>query len=145
MQEILFRGKRIDNGEWMEGYYAQVERKHYIIEVVCENVINWHRVFPETVGQYTGLKDKDGKMIFEGDIVHIWIEDDNEFDPIKKYRAIVEFGNPNGEYNWGFQLKMIDAMSFNEDILLWIEMEESGAWCEVSGNIHDHHQLLKEG
>jgi len=141
MREILFRGKRVDNGEWISG-----DLRHWRNGMVGihNNALNFTLVVvPETVGQFTGLRDKNGRRIFEGDILHLWIEYDNEFDPIKKYRAIVEFGNPNAEYNWGFQLNMLEITPFNNDILLWIEMEESGAFCEVIGNIHDNPELLE--
>ena len=71
-REILFRGKRKDNGEWVEGFYFENFDKCYIMSTkYLDNPITKFifEVIPETVGQYIGLPDKKDKKIFEGDIV----------------------------------------------------------------------------
>lgn len=149
MKEILFRGKRIDNGEWIEGYAYHNECLSKIISALSyrgekDGFVHYceaHNVYPYTVSQYTGLCDMNCCPIFEGDIVRVWQKHNGDK---KKYRAIVEFGNPNGEYTWGWQLRFIDDFPYNKDILCWIEMEETGAYCEVIGNKWDNPELIKK-
>ena len=145
IREVIFRGKRTDNGEWIEGFYSAEEYNPYIgkieyiprIQIIGKCVSLG--VIPETVGQFTGLTDKNGVKIFEGDIVKC-TDTINDFE----FNAVVEFGNPNGEYNWGYQLKFISGEDSNFDILCWVDMEETGAFIEVIGNIHDNPELVRK-
>ena len=158
LRDILFRGKRVSDGQWVTGFYVRADgnwHKHGIHKdwIICGASANggWfalhnrYAVEKESVCQYTGLKDKNGKRIFEGDVVNVWREQRTieQVDEFQKYKAVIEFGNPNHLYSWGWQLKMIDDAPFNPDILLWVDMEETGAFIEVIGNIHDNPELLE--
>lgn len=127
MREILFRGKRVDNGEWVEGglIIDKVVDMYLIYPESYPGVIS-HVVLPSTVGQYTGLTDKNGKKIFEGDIVSsnkrkTWIG-----------MGEVWFGNSAfwcGEREWAKLLRVV-----------CLEDEQA----EVIGNIYDNPELLEE-
>ena len=137
MREILFRGKT----KWREWIYGDLITRG----IDFDDAIKQHHtrevwdIIPETVGQFTGLTDKNGKKIFEGDIVELYDKNSNV-----RWKAVVVFGNPYGEYSWGWNLKYISKNPrINTDILCWVEMEETGAFCETIGNIHDNPELLE--
>ena len=130
MREIIFRGKRTTDGEWCEGNLFVDERgdKHEILLGYTNYRIAWE-VIPETVGQYTGLTDKNGKKIFEGDIICLG----------GKYTYTVEYSTENGAFL--LMCEIDPQMPFNNTSL--------GEWrreaFEIVGNIHDNPELLKGG
>lgn len=132
MREILFRGKRVDNGEWVEGYYLSLgvdiyscgecigsKDEHYIIRP-CHEDFNYENTFEitlETLSQYTGLKDRNGMMIFEGDNTIIRDEPD-EIWTVKW---------DDGELQWGLE---------SETVCVALGSYYSYE-LEIVGNVHD--------
>lgn len=135
MREILFRGKRKDNGKWVEGFYHCVtdnytpKNIHYITtfkridngEIVLTGPFE---VIPETVGQYTGLKDKNGRKIFEGDIVRYGTD---------IYEVVFETRCGCGYF--GIKMSHIETWNFCNIT--------PANLMEIIGNIHDDPELLK--
>lgn len=78
MREILFRGKRVDNGEWVYGdlNHCVIVGKTHICKVEENLSTTVHEVIPKTVGQYIGREDVNGQKVFEGDIVELEGDDD---------------------------------------------------------------------
>ena len=132
MREILFRGKRIDNGEWVYGIYLDGFIVNGVIESTNEYIVleNWCPVDEETVGQYTGLKDKNGKKIFEGDILlsESWGSNARS----KRKTHIVEWGRDK----WL-------AAGYNGEMKVKPSLDTKSDW-QVIGNIHDNKELIKE-
>lgn len=142
MREILFRGKNL-LGKWIEGdllQYLGCEKKHIVRH---STGAGGQEVIPSTIGEYTGLKDKNGKRIFEGDIVK------NEWCFIKG-NSIVRFGeykslDSSNDYqcgHLGFYLEHIsdfNKRTVRKDIMYFANK------CEIIGNVFDNPELLKEG
>lgn len=128
MREILFRGKTKETHEWVYGGYCKMDDRHFIVKTITypiDNTCSWgvYEVDPATVGQFIGLHDMDGNMIFEGDIVQCYYSWSNELSPCK---SLVEYGVFNcsccgGVYGWEFD---------NDDIREYQNYK-------VTGNIFD--------
>lgn len=147
MREILFRGKRLDNGEWMESgsivrcsddgvvwdYYLgtgkpathEIDEHKNIVASVTYAECLFALIDPETVGQYTGLRDKNGKKIFEGDILECSYG----------IRYII------------FEKGSFCAKKFNSTLCAAMKslVDELKHNYEVIGNIHDNPEFLKGG
>lgn len=139
--KYLSKAKRIDNGDWLVGYVVKYgytgKEKYYIVPSYASDLYAIE-VDPSTICRSIGLKDKNGKLIWENDVVKC-VDENNDIE----FTAIIEFGNPNGLYDWGYQLQHIKGDEPNLDILLWVDMEEAGATCKVIGNIFDNPELYK--
>lgn len=138
-RKILFRGKRVDNGEWAYGclQYDSLQNIYWIVEEVddsyyngCENVEQSaffeYQVISKTVGLFTGQCDKNGKKIFEGDIILHSLAKDN-------YIVIWK----NGQ---GFRLDRISQLKCND---FYLDDEFCFKYAEVIGNIFDNVDLLE--
>lgn len=150
MREILFRGKRKDNGEWEYG--------NLIISPMYKNCIMIERrpeymntrdystplVDPETVGQYTGLKDRNGQKIFEGDIVKaIIVRDYGEHDRKREETGVIAYDciGIMGLVIEYYEDKPVFTDFFHELSLSGCIRDHS---FEVIGNIHDNPELIKK-
>lgn len=151
MREILFRGKRVDNGEWVYGDLLRakgyVNRIEYTViftdpeEFPKGEYFGAVHILPETVGQYTGMTDKNGKRIFEGDILQI-----------KGYREVIDrcvvgcgiyapFNHSSKSVGfylcWKHDKEQLQKYA---NLAYWVEERE--AVC--IGNIHDNPELIAE-
>ncbi len=128
-REILFRGKRADTGEWIEGYFGQSIDSFIIQDYgLVAGRFEVFKVIPETVGQYTGLTDIHGVKIFEGDIIEAHLD---ELFPDLAITLIVVWS----DYGWFGR-----DMEGNVDSL---ERKWVSDFFEIIGNIHDNPDLLE--
>ena len=139
MREILFRAKRIDNGEWVEGQYAFIlnpitESGEPIKHLICNgtNIFN-DEIDLETLCQYTGMKDKNGNRIWENDIVVCKQYIGGNFVDYH-----IEYGYVEMKYG-AFGIHRSNPDAYYRPFKDWLEDYEY----EVIGNIFDTPELLK--
>ena len=133
IREVIFRGKRTDNGKWECGDLLSPNEFNAIPHIVYIAYLNEYGdigeistpVIPETVGQFTGLTDKNGKRIFEGDIVTGYFN----------HEKIVGYVFYGGNAQFFIQ----------RDGIYGIGLDNSDCWLEVISNIHDNPELLEGG
>lgn len=138
MREILFKAKSVYDGKWVEGYYLRDQyhiggkdiifyRKDSDLFTVYTNIIDI-----ETLCQFTGLTDKNGKKIWENDIVN----HNGKYAPVKFGMHCSSFDY--GKYNFGFYVDFPEETFYRKEL---------GYWCrkvEVAGDIFDNPELLQE-
>ena len=130
MREILFRGKSPENGEWVYGYYVHNgpvnSKTGYIIPYYASDFYGF-QVYPSTVGQYTGMKDKNGKRIFEGDIV-----------------KTDKFSEPNKQYIIKYDLQFGAFIGQDRYNVYFVTFDGDSGEFEVIGNVTDNPELLEK-
>lgn len=144
MREILFRGKRVDNGELVVGnsvLFFKDTTKIY-------GELTYYReieVIPETVGQFTGLTDKNGKKIFEGDIIKAYFQPQNYKNPPYAIGSVI-FKNGTFKVVVNIPKNSIEYKVFEKEDIAAYSIEHNFLdryyVLEVIGNIHDNSELI---
>lgn len=149
MREILFKAKRIDNGEWIEGslidldidsgycYIVQPYKKASILPIIFLITDRMKLVDPETLCQFTGLCDKNGKKIWENDIIKYHFGE--IYAPIK-YGCYQNCFDSQKAEHVGFYVDWSDDKCLRKDLGYWIDMVDT----MPVGNIFDNKELLQE-
>lgn len=147
IRDILFRGKRLNNGEWVEGFPyithgGEHQIRYYDSESNIENCS--HTVIPDTLGQFTGLTDRNGVKIFEGDIIR-W-HDNTELSVSGQiaevcYGEYIDADSHFGDvYSLGFYFKLFDEDKTCATINWLNECKND---FDIIGNIYDNPELLE--
>lgn len=138
MREVLFRGRRLDSGEWVYGSFWQWPDGDCVIVTFMDSRIRLIKVDPATVGQWTGGVDKNGTKIWEGDVCIFSVFDC--FDNDKQYQGIIVYSGSR------FMLwHSADSEYYGPDggfDLDWVLNQDDEF--EVISNIHDNLEMVGE-
>ena len=151
MREILFRGKRIDNGEWVKGYILNDGFEGLLIapSTIYYDYDDLPGIFkeciiaPDTLGQYTGLTDRNGKKIFEGDILNVDAD-----DSLGALQVVVKYGEYEADDEYLFSDRFLGFYIESEHATTKVapssimQIEEEGLYVEVVGNVFDNTELI---
>jgi uncharacterized phage protein (TIGR01671 family) len=156
----LFRGQRVDNGEWVVGSLLVPMGYCTTFRIVYEDLEGFtceKEVIPETVGQYTTLKDKNGKLIFEGDIIKAFRQIEPPMIDLRKLENIpdderfifrIDYKKDSCCYVFTILKKFSDGDidCYHRNIIPYYEVDELNKdSIEVIGNIHQNSELLEKG
>jgi uncharacterized phage protein (TIGR01671 family) len=149
MGEVLFRGKRKDTSEWVFGdlivskdkYYIHLRANAFQVDGVLSRLIVLYKVIPETVEQFTGLADKNGTKIFEGDILRGFAYPFRDGEGKHNYYAeVVWFENSPAFGLVTHKNPKSNVVGISEGNCEYMENWETFLW-EVIGNIYDNKEL----
>lgn len=150
MRQILFKAKRKDNGEWVEGYYLNVAKiNHFIctgkikLDGALKGIIapEMYAIDPDTLCQYTGLTDKNGKRIWENDIVRFQFDnDDCPFPNKDTKKRLGKIFFSDFRVSWSIAMGRKGDKTINNDLFKYVQ---NGNRVEVIGNIFDNAELLE--
>ena len=138
-REILFRAKKVDGGEWVEGYLLKNHGLYFLYDIknadTCRQ--NNYLIEEDTICQYTGLTDKNGKKIWENDVIRYYSGE--VYAPVK-FGEYQNWFDSTSTCHVGFYADWNEKYGIRKDLGYWINI----ANVEVVGNIFDNSELLEE-
>lgn len=132
----LCKAKRVDNGEWVQGYLYGIWDKRYILWGMTNDVPNMIEVDPSTICLCSGLKDKNGNLIWENDVIKYHFGD--AYAQIR-YGAYQNCFDSQKAEHIGFYVDWSESRNYRKDLGYWINMVNA----EVVGNVFDNPELLE--
>lgn len=138
-REILFRAKKVNDGEWVYGYIVKKHGLYFLYDIKNSDTCrqNNYLVEEDTICQYTGLTDKNGKKIWEGDIIKYHFGE--VYAPVKfgEYQSCFDSTSTS---HVGFYVDWDKNHNFRKDLGYWIKLVDA----EVVGNVFDNPELLEK-
>lgn len=151
-ERYLFKAKRLDNGKWVQGYYTKVldvftncEEAHIIFEpnamfYSSGETDGWYKVDPSTICQCTGLRDRNGNLIWENDIIHKpFYTDYDAYANSEAYTGRIQYEDGG----WSIEIIKPDGNVCVSSIIDMIAYSKDIEHFEVIGNIFDNPKLLE--